>query len=373
MEGDLEKTYKLTQREIATSVGVGNAHKHFNLKLDFGPYACAFTANGRHVLGAGNRGNICAFDWKTGKLACDFNVQERTFDATWLHNNMLFAVAQRKHVFIYDHAGIEVHALKSHAQAYALDFLKYHFLLTSVGEGGVLRYQDTSTGQLVAEIKTRLGRCEVMRQNPQNALMHLGHQNGTVTLWTPNQATPAVRMLCHRGPVRALAVDATGRYMATAGFDGQLSVWDNRTYAALHSFYTHRPAASVDWSQRGLLAVGHGPHVTVWKDVQAIGSKPKSPYLGHLFEAGEVVNRVRFAPYDDTLAVGHSHGISSLIVPGAGEANFDAFEANPYETKRQRQESEVKQLLNKLQPEMIALDVDFIGKLNAEAAASKSN
>lgn len=38
--------------------------------------------------------------------------------------------------------------------------------------------QDTSTGAVVAELRTRLGHCEVMRQNPYNAVLHLGHANG---------------------------------------------------------------------------------------------------------------------------------------------------------------------------------------------------
>ena len=59
-----------------------------------------------------------------------------------------------------------------------------------------------------------------------------------------------------------------------------------------------------------------------------------------------------------------SYGLSTIIVPGAGEPNFDSFEANPFMNTKQRQEAEVQTLLQKLSPDMIALDSAFVGTVD---------
>ncbi|KAJ3012200.1 Small subunit (SSU) processome component [Thoreauomyces humboldtii] len=358
----MEKTWKFTQSQLKEHVDLSTSSKMFDLKLpDFGPYALDYTRNGRNMVIGGRKGHIATFDWKTGKLGCELQVRETIRDVQWLHNETMFAVAQKKYTYIYDNTGMEIHCLRAHTEVNRIEFLPYHFLLATVGNAGWLKYQDTSTGKLVAEQRTKLGRCDVMTQNPYNAVMHLGHANGTVTMWTPSVTTPLVKMLCHKGPVQAVAVDQGGKYMATTGLDGQMKLWDLRTYKMLQSYYTKTPASSLAISHQGLLAVGYGPNVSVWKD--AFLTKQKEPYVSHL-SPSNTINGLRFCPYEDVLGVGHSGGISSVIVPGAGEANFDTMEANPFQTKRQRQESEVHALLDKIQPEMITLGQDFVGSVD---------
>lgn len=53
-----------------------------------------------------------------------------------------------------------------------------YFWFSSQGDYGILKYQDTSTGKPVAELFTKLGKCDCMTQNPYNAVIHLGHYNG---------------------------------------------------------------------------------------------------------------------------------------------------------------------------------------------------
>lgn len=50
---------------------------------------------------------------------------------------------------------------------------------------------------------------------------------------------------------------------SAAGVDGQIKVWDIRTYQPLHAYFANTPATQLDISQRGLLAVGQGRRVQV--------------------------------------------------------------------------------------------------------------
>jgi len=361
----LEQTHKFKQADIKDAVAIDSARKAFNLELkDFGPYTFSYSRSGRCVLLGGRKGHVSLMDWTRGRLDCELHLKETVRDVKFLHSEKMFAVAQKKYTYIYDSAGVELHCLRKHIDVNRLEFLPYHFLLVSVGKAGYLKYQDTSTGNLIVEHRTQLGSCDCMAQNPHNAVIGLGHTNGTVTMWTPNMTTPVAKMLCHRATVTSVAFDALGTYMATGGLDSQIHIWDVRKLGTkVHSYFTPgntAPPSTVEISQTGLLGIGFGPHVQIWKD--ALKTKQKRPYMQH--QASSEVRGMRFCPFEDVLGLGHAQGYSSLIIPGAGIANFDTFEANPFQDRKQRQEAEVHALLEKLKPEMIMLDPDLIGTVD---------
>lgn len=86
----------------------------------------------RHLAIAGRYGHVAAFDWQTGTLHTELQLQETCRDITFLQDHTFFAVAQKKYVYIYDRDGVELHCLKAHIEPTRLEFLPYHWLLASV-------------------------------------------------------------------------------------------------------------------------------------------------------------------------------------------------------------------------------------------------
>jgi U3 small nucleolar RNA-associated protein 7 len=365
-EHEMERTTALTQLELKRShLNEQTARHVYDLDLhEYGPYGLKYDRSGRCSLLYGQKGHIALMDNHTRSLETEFYLQERVRDVTFLHNTTMFATAQANHVYIYDDAGVEIHRLDEHNDPFCLEFLPYHWLLASVGRAGWLKYQDTSTGELVSQHRTKLGACNVMRQNPSNAILHLGHKNGCVTLWSPASSQYLVKMLCHKGsPITSMAIDKSGRTMVTGGADRQVKIWDLRMYKETHAYFV--PAgvpSSLDISQRGVLGIGHAGHATFWGP-EALRVKAKSPYMHHAMPGCGPVETLRFRPFEDVCGVGHAQGISSLVIPGSGEPNLDTMEynTNPHQDKTQRREAEVRALLDKLSPDMIALDPDVVG------------
>ena len=159
--------------------------------------------------------------------------------------------------------------------------------------------------------------------------------------------------------------------MVSTGQDLKMAVWDVRMFKEVNNYFLRQPGSSVAVSDRDLTAVGWGTQVSVWRGLfdkaAEDQTKAQSPYMAWGGE-GNHIETLQWCPFEDVLGISHNKGFSSIIVPGSGEPNFDALEVNPYETSKQRQEAEVRALLNKLQPDMISLNPDFVGNLDLVSA-----
>jgi len=112
------------------------------------------------------------------------------------------------------------------------------------------------------------------------------------------------------------------------------------------------------FSQKNLLAITFGNQVEVFQNPTQ--GNIMYPYLKH--KVFKTVSELDFCPYEDVLGIGHGSGLSSILVPGSGEPNFDALEANPYQTVKQRKEAEVKMLLDKVSSFKIFLRYRLVWK-----------
>jgi U3 small nucleolar RNA-associated protein 7 len=348
-----EEVGQVTQASLRQHIDVGTSKKLFDFKLSGGPFHVSPTRNGRHMLLSSLSGQVSVIDRIAMKPLFDTNVEEAIVDSTFLHNHTMFATAQRKCAYIYDGlSGAEIHRLKDVSRATHLDFLPFHFLLVSWSENGIIRYLDTSTGQGVAKHFSGMGPCHSLRQNISTGVVHVGHGDGHVTLWTPSIAEPVMKLRAHFGPVTAMGTYGDSM-LVTGGSDSKWKIWDlRRADQPVGSYsYTGTAPSSIDVSQTGAVAIGNGPRVTVYPG-EVFKTKTK-PLLGEL--TGGQIESVRFCPFEDILLLGSDSGVGTFLVPGAGSGEFDSFGPNPFETRHQRREGEVKSLIEKLRPDMITL------------------
>merc|ERR1719319_11 len=368
LEG-MEKGHQISQENLNSLVDKATRKKLVAYELpEFGPYSFDYTNCGSYLTLAGRKGHCVVRKWRQNKRLGEVHLMEKIKDVKFLHNHSLLATAQHDYACIYDNQGTEVHCLRGHKNPTVLDYLPHHFLLASTGVRGRLMYHDTATGEVVGTFRTKYGPCDAMRQNPQTAVMNLGHSNGRVTMWIPSCSEAVVKMQAHKSKINDLAIDRSGRYLVTAGVDGKAKIWDVRTYKMLHQYWSFSPVTSLDISDRGVIALGSGAKVKFWKD--GLRVKQKEPYLEHTLERCRV-EKIRFCPYEDILGVGHSNGFTSVLVPGSGEPNFDSLVADPFASKRARREAVVQKVLDKLPPETIQFDTNYIGTVHEPTKEEK--
>ncbi|KAL7019792.1 hypothetical protein ACKWTF_011253 [Chironomus riparius] len=371
MADDGEETTEFTQDDIKQHVDITSAAKSFKLNLDFGPYNINYTRNGRHLVIGGKKGHLAAFDWISKKLYCEFNVMEEIMDVKWLHLETMFAVAQKKWVHFYDNKGTEIHCVKKMNEVNQLEFLPYHFLLASGSDNGWLKWLDVSIGEMVAQFPSLDDRITLMRHNPGNATISVGSAKGIVSFWSPAvHRKPLATILCHVAPITAMAFNSDGSKLATAGMDKLVKLWDTRSFKEpLTQYKTKAIVHNIALSQRNVMALAIGDKCEIFRTVGTGNIQSIDSYLKH--SENSSISSIQYVPYEDILGIGTKNGFSSILVPGCGEANFDTLEQNPFRTKQQRREHEVKALLEKIPSDLITLDASQIVNVDIEHLEEK--
>lgn len=352
-----------TQAKLLRRVPVAAAPSFFELSLQYGPYSLAYDGTGRLMAMCGRGGHVAAFEWRQKRLLFESQVREQCNALCWIGagSTPQLAVAQANWTYIYDAQGLELHCLKRLHRANKLFWLPRHWLLAACTDTGHLHWQDVSTGQTVASYCGHHGPLRVAAQHFDTGCVLTGQPNGQLCVWTPLEKRPVIKLLCCPAGVRALAAAPNGHAVYTLGGDSRLRLWDLRCLRPLpvsdaSSMRLFDAAPQLAVSQRGLLAspIRQGAALMVLPAMDGSGGADGGrlrPLLSH--PSPGRVSDLAFCPWEDALGFGHSRGLGSVLVPGAGEPNPDGA-AHPLAGRRQRREAEVRALLDKLPPETIA-------------------
>lgn len=369
---DREVADRVTQRDIHEGVTMQSQQKHFELNLvPLGPYKIDFSRNGTHLLLGGLRGHVANLSWKSFALQGETQLKDKVNDLCFLIDHSMYAVAQKKYVYMYTKEAAELHILSKMPHMDRLAFLPKHLLLAaSSSTFSTLQYTDISTGQEISMKPPAVMKnpTSCLATNHANGVLASCDMRGVVKFWSPSVVDPLIQLKAHKGSIGDICFHPNGRFFITLGGDHKMSVWDMRTLRPLEEYAITYTFNTLDISSSGMVALGGGTNIQIWRGLFS-ASKPSAPYMKFGLGYGNIAERVRFCPFEDVLGVGHSKGFSSLLIPGSGEANPDFYYANPHETERHRKERVVSTLLDKLPPDMISMDIQVPG-VNEERLAA---
>ncbi|KAF7702759.1 WD repeat-containing protein 46 [Cucumispora dikerogammari] len=335
-----------TQETIKKNIPLITKEKLYDIRFPSDKTGVKYSSNGRFMI-INTPNNASVFDTKKLNVMFERNISG-IFDSCFLHDESFFAVAKtyktpiittntniESAIYIYDKVGRELHHLKNHRNPRCLTFLPYHFLLASVSTSPHVRWTDITNGKIVGDFYTK-EKYLCMNHNPNTAVLHCGSVKGTVTLWSPASSEFISKIFCHNGPVKH--INFFKNFMVTSD-ENLVKIWDSRMdYKPVKQLFASSHS-SISVSQGGKIATGFK------NTIKFFDSEEDSCF--YKYKSNRPVYSLEWQPFEDILTVG-SDGIFSLIIPGSGTPYYDSYEENPFITKKQRQEREVKRLLEKI-------------------------
>ena len=161
--------------------------------------------------------------------------------------------------------------------------------------------------------------CHCATFSPDSGILAMCDGEGRAFLWSVSgRPRPAGDMTIHKGAVRTMAFSQSGKFLATAGVDATIRIWDNWNssgeWRAVRQFRGHKgPVNRIVFSRDGstLVSAGEDKRIRVW-DLKK--GKEQHEFRGH--KSG--VTSVAFLASGKYLVSGSRDGTARLwrLVPG---------------------------------------------------------
>ncbi len=122
------------------------------------------------------------------------------------------------------------------------------------------------------------------------------------------------------------------------------------------------PGSDLQYSQRGLLGVAWGPHISVYDANAPLGRAPPGPYITQGFPRA---NRCRSssAPSKTFLVSAMRAGLRVCWCP-CGRAELRLERVGSVRDAQRQREREVHQLMDKISPDLISIDSTILGSVH---------
>jgi WD40 repeat protein len=139
--------------------------------------------------------------------------------------------------------------------------------VVSVGEDGVVRLRDLTSGRLVWSRQAHTGWIYATAVSPDGRTVATAGDDGQIRTWDARTGEPGGALTGHHRRVRSLAFTPRDRLLVSGGEDGQIRIWDIESRSCVGSLQTSGVpvwSVAVDSAQSVVAAVGEDDTVRLY-------------------------------------------------------------------------------------------------------------